>query len=82
MRTTIVIEDQLFKLAKRRAAERDVTLGDVVNEALREVLSRPAPTRRQRFQMITFGAEQAPVHHEPADFAAALAAEDEGAQRR
>jgi hypothetical protein len=35
MRTTITIQDSLLKRAKRKAAQENCTLGDVVNDALR-----------------------------------------------
>jgi Bacterial antitoxin of type II TA system, VapB len=40
MRTTIKIDDGLLAEAKRVAAETDQTLGEVVEEALRERLAR------------------------------------------
>lgn len=44
MRTTVSISDELLLAAKRRARERGVTLGDVVDAALRRELSEPAAT--------------------------------------
>jgi hypothetical protein len=57
MRTTISIEDQLLRAAKQRALERDMTLGGLVEDALRASLdsrrtsvakpvSLPVSTRR------------------------------------
>jgi len=46
MRTTISIHDELLKSAKLRARERGVTLGGLVEDALRRELSAaadPAP---------------------------------------
>lgn len=67
MRSTLVIEDDLFKRAKRRAAERGTTLSDVVNQALRESLAKPE-ARAQPFHMTTFGDPKKKVHREPRDF--------------
>lgn len=74
MRTTLVLDDSLFKQAKRRAVERNVTVSDVVNEALRESFGRRAPAAPP-FSMITYG-RGGREHHEPSDFAAALEDED------
>lgn len=48
MRTTIDLNDELFRRAKRRAADDAVTLRQVVEAALRAYLgggARPAPYR-------------------------------------
>jgi hypothetical protein len=76
MRTTLVLDDHLFRQAKRRAAERNVTLSDVVNEALREALKRPARAATSPFSMISYGRAGRRVDHEPADFVARLEDED------
>lgn len=52
MRTTLAIDDELLAAAKRRALERGVTMGSVVEEALRRELAR---------QPSTGGAPQVPV---------------------
>jgi hypothetical protein len=75
MRTTVVLDDDLVKKAKQRAAELRTTLSDVINQALRDAVSRPL-TRGSDFKMITFGAGLPRVHHEPKDFKEALAEED------
>jgi hypothetical protein len=75
MRTTLVLDDELLRKAKRLAAERDTTVSDVVNEALRELFGRPRP-QAAPFTMITYGRGSRRVHHEPADFARALDDED------
>lgn len=46
MRTTVSIDDELLESAKRRAAERGKTLGQVLEDALRRELAAPAPTER------------------------------------
>lgn len=75
MRTTLVLDDTLFRQAKRRAAERNVTLSDVVNEALRESFRSPARAAAP-FSMTTYGRAEKRVHHEPSDFAGTLEGED------
>lgn len=75
MRTTIVLDDRIFREAKRRAASLGTTLSDVVNQALREVLSRPAEDAPV-FRMVTFGKRGGGAHHEPADFADVLESDD------
>ena len=76
MRTTLVLDNQLFRQAKRRAAERNLTLSDVVNEALQESFKDPARATASPFSMITYGRARGRVHHEPADFAERLEDED------
>lgn len=75
MRTTLVIDDALLRQAKRRAAERDLTVSDIVNEALRESFRLP-PSMAPPFALLTYGEAGRRVRHEPADFAAELEAED------
>ena len=49
MRTTLVIDDALLRAARQRAAQRDMTLSEVVSEALRELIGgRRVPARRIR----------------------------------
>lgn len=40
MRTTLSVDDELLAAAKRRARERGVSLGKVVEDALRRALAR------------------------------------------
>jgi hypothetical protein len=46
MRTTISIEDHLLRAAKQRALERDVTLGSIIEDALRLVLDPGRETQK------------------------------------
>ncbi len=46
MRTTIVIDDGLFRELKKRAADENRTLSEVTQETLRLGLARQVPTRR------------------------------------
>lgn len=75
MRTTLVLDAELLRQAKRRAAERSLTVSDIVNEALRESFGRPA-SAAPPFSMLTYGRSGRRVHHEPSDFAAVLEDED------
>jgi hypothetical protein len=81
MRSTVVIDDDLFKRVRRRAAELDVTISDVINDALREALARK-PAEAPPFKLPTYGDPRRPVHHEPADFALADEADDLARARR
>jgi hypothetical protein len=69
MRTTLTIDDELLRRAELRAAEWNQTVGNVVNNALRECLARPASAA---FSLITYGGSSKRVHHEPSEFDAAL----------
>jgi hypothetical protein len=81
MRTTLIIDDDLLRQAKLRAAEWNQTVSDVVNNALRECLGRPAPAAAP-FSLITYGRSSKHVHHEPSEFDAALEQEDRDRLRR
>jgi hypothetical protein len=81
MRTTLIIDDDLLRQAKLRAAEWNLTVSDVVNKALRECLGRPVRSAPP-FSLITYGRSNERVHHEPADFDAALEREDTDRLRR
>ena len=81
MRTTLVLDDHLLRDAKRRAADRGITVSDLVNEALRAAL-RHTRASAPRFQMITFGERAPSAHHEPSDFANALEAEERSSLAR
>jgi hypothetical protein len=49
MRTTVDLDDHLFRDLKRQAAERGITLRDLVNELLRRGLELPKRRPRYRF---------------------------------
>jgi hypothetical protein len=56
MRTTLVIDDELFRDLKRRAAAESRTLSEVTQEALRRGLARPRrPRRSGRVKLPSFG---------------------------
>ena len=48
MRTTLVIDDDLFRELKKRAAEQRRTLSEVTREVLRRGLAGPKPARRPK----------------------------------
>ena len=54
MRTTITLDDRLLHAAKRVAAQRGVTLSEVVRDALRAQLAAKPELKTRRFKLITF----------------------------
>lgn len=50
MKTTLNVDDDLMRTAKRVAAERGVTLTQVIEEALRSALTEPH-RRKGRFRL-------------------------------
>lgn len=68
MRTTVVIDDELFRQARKRAAESGVSVSEIVNRALRETFSQKTESGRlPPFRMVTFGRGQQRVDHSAAD---------------
>lgn len=58
MRTTISLDDDLLRRAKREAADRGTTLSGVIADALRADLERMQPQRpNEPFAMVTFFGE-------------------------
>jgi Arc/MetJ family transcription regulator len=53
MRTTVDLNDRLFREAKRRAAEQGTTLRQVIEDALRRYLGRPRRGPAYRLQWRT-----------------------------
>jgi len=45
MRTTLSLDDDVFRLVKRYAASRSLALGKAVSELVRRAFSVPLPTR-------------------------------------
>ncbi|MBA3877704.1 MAG: hypothetical protein C0498_12410 [Anaerolinea sp.] len=70
-----MLDDTLLRQAKRRAAERNLTVSDVVNEALRDSFGRAVPAAPP-FSMTTYGRPGRLVRHEPSDFAVEFEDED------
>ncbi len=54
MRTTVTIDDSLYRRVKARAAQTGRTVSDVVGDALREAL-RPRVNETQPQQLQVFG---------------------------
>lgn len=50
MRTTLELSDELFRMAKKRAADQGAPLRQVVEEALRHYLSNKPSRTRYRLQ--------------------------------
>jgi len=59
MRTTMAIDDRLLEAAKRRARDQGLTLGQLVEEALRRELGR-SPARRDRPEIPVFSRGRGP----------------------
>ncbi len=56
MRTTVAIDDHLLASAKRRARDLHVTLGQLVEQALRREIGRPTePAERPEIPVFTGG---------------------------
>ena len=51
MRTTISINDDLLKRAKKQAADEGRTLTSLFEDGLKLVLSKPKPSRRKRIEL-------------------------------
>ncbi len=70
MRTTLVLDDQLFRRAKREAVSAGTTLSEFVNAALRKHLfgERHRQSEKGAFSMPVFG-EPASLHQNPEQLA-------------
>lgn len=71
MRTTLIIEDPLFREAKQKAVATGTTLSELMNSALRRFLFAPAGDSRDkadRFSMPVFG-DLEKLHQNPAQLA-------------
>lgn len=77
MRTTLVIQDDVFRRAKQRAAERGLTMSEVVSRALQESLRREETVEGRPFAMPVFGRAGNAVER---DLHALAALRDEGAE--
>jgi hypothetical protein len=75
MRLKLELHDDLLREVKKRAAERNLTVSDFVNEALCAALMLP-PEQARPYTPITFGRSGQPSRHESADFNACLEDED------
>jgi hypothetical protein len=72
MRTTLVLEDYLFRNAKQEANQSGTTLSEVVNRALRKhLLGKPSlETPKSTFSMPVFGETPRSLHQAPEQLAA------------
>lgn len=55
MRTTLRIDDVLFRRLKEKAARSGRTIGELVEDAVRVSLDRPAPTQPENDVLPVFG---------------------------
>ncbi|MCL2090079.1 MAG: type II toxin-antitoxin system VapB family antitoxin [Micrococcales bacterium] len=55
MRTTVSIDDSLLAAAKQRAQQRQTTLGACIEDALRLLLTEPAPSSSHPVTLPTMG---------------------------
>ena len=55
MRTTVRIDDELLREAKRRSIASGRTLGAVIDDSLREYFARHREGNRERVRLPTFG---------------------------
>jgi len=58
MRTTITLDDRLLAQLKRRAAESGTSVSKLIEQAVRLLVRTPraAVSRRESFELVTFGA--------------------------
>ncbi|MFO8073525.1 MAG: antitoxin [Polyangia bacterium] len=77
MRTTLTIDDELLSRAKRAARERRVTLGRLVEDALRASLTVRRGSEVPPFEPVTFGGDGARPGIDLDKTSQLLAAEDE-----
>ena len=79
MRTTVQLDDDVFRRAKAAAAAAGVPLSRLIEDSLRENLRRVFADKRarpKRFRMVTFGQGERRVAHDVEDFATAAEVED------
>jgi hypothetical protein len=55
MRTTVTIDDQVFRDAKQQAVREGRTLGDLITEALRTRLALKAAGAQEEYRVVTYG---------------------------
>ncbi len=83
VRTTLILNDELVAEAKRRAADRRLSLSAVVNEALRKALQPPpGADQAAAFSMPTYRPGSAVIQDtSPGDLHELLAAEERAPYR-
>ena len=82
MRTTVSIDDPLLENAKRHASERGVTLGAVIEDALRAYLVKSDREAEKPFRLHTVRGRMVNRHLDLDRTSALMAAEDEEAYAR
>ena len=75
VRTTLVLDSQLVREAKKRAADAGLSLSELVNRVLRDAFVSREETAPP-FEMITHGHKGPEARHEPDEFARALEHDD------
>jgi hypothetical protein len=61
MKTTLNIDDQLLRDAKKRATEEGVTLTRVIEDALREALAEREPREPYRLEWVVVDGDRPPA---------------------
>ena len=56
MRTTITLDERLLAQLKKRASELGTSVSRLIEQAVRLRLRTPAAAKRDRFELVTFGA--------------------------
>jgi len=69
MRTTIDLDDSLFRQAKSHAALQGIRFKDVVENALRQNLASAKPSRRKRIKLPLWGNKKMGILDIPDDIA-------------
>jgi len=81
MRTTVSIPDPLLENAKRRAAERNITLSGLIEDALRAHLARPVGPAPGAFRLHTVRGKVVDPNLDLDRTSALVAADDEAEYR-
>jgi len=76
MRTTVVVDDWLFREAKKRAVEAGISFSEMINRSLRETLARKVGGAGP-FAMVTFGSPGDEEALTPSDFYDEIERDDE-----
>jgi hypothetical protein len=72
VRTTLVLDDEVARAARRRAVEEGLTLGELVTRALRELLREVPPVAAEGVRIPRYGDPSRPVRHTPEQIAELL----------
>ncbi len=82
MRTTVSIDESVLRAAKKEAAERGISLSQLVSQVLRDVVAEREKSPGQRFRMVTVGAGAEAVDHAPSELREDLDRTDVAKYRR